>query len=304
MKKYIFVFALAAFAFASVSEAGPIRNLIGRIIHRGGCGSCAQGGAQYYQGGCQSCQQPARAACPCGVYCRCSEEGVCSCGVGCQCPACPARIQNKNCPDGNCPLPSGVKPSPVLAPALPEEAESSEDAQQKDPNPNFGLNWDKIEEHKVSLAGKDISAGQASDRIAGQVPDDASKLRLVVIGTAEERKPVMDQWAKLEPAVKDRLSPWSVDIDNFSLKDAETGKPVFVTDGHPTVYVQAPDGKVLHRQDDFPVNDNFQGIRKAVKAYDSAKDVDLRKTTPGGNSTPLLVAGGAAALLLLARRKQ
>jgi hypothetical protein len=95
------------------------------------------------------------------------------------------------------------------------------------------------------------------------------------------------------------------------LKDGVTGQTLFKVDGRPTVYLQAPDGKVLHRQDDFKGPDDFQAIRKAIKSYDAGKDVDLRKTpapddkkapTPAAPAiSPWLLIGGAAALFLFLR---
>ena len=53
----------------------------------------------------------------------------------------------------------------------------------------------------------------------------------------------------------------------------------FVTTGKPTIYVQAPDGKVLHRQDDYQggAPELAEAIRRIDPNYDPKKDFDLRK---------------------------
>jgi hypothetical protein len=67
-----------------------------------------------------------------------------------------------------------------------------------------------------------------------------------------------------------------------------------VTSGSPTIYLQAPDGKVLHRQDDYRPGD-LGAIRKAIARYDAKKDPDARRPAVAGLPL-LLVMGGAIAL--------
>lgn len=155
-----------------------------------------------------------------------------------------------------------------------------------DPVPLFRQQFDK--EH-----GVDRSKLQPTQRTgdAVDIPDDSKKLRVSIIGTKEQRKPVVD-------AVKDEANivVWQCEPDHWSLTDTETGKRIFRTDGTPTVYVQAPDGKVLHRQDDG--REIVGAIRKASKGYQSDLDPDLRKpvappATPiAPSSLPALVVFG------------
>jgi hypothetical protein len=128
------------------------------------------------------------------------------------------------------------------------------------------------------LSGQVVTREEAFKALqAAPLSDDSQKLRLTVIGSAEERKKVL---AALPQDVKDRCLVKEYAPDHWSVKNAG-----FKTDGHPTVYVQAPDGKVLHRQDDA---DNVaQAVRKADPNYDPAKDPDLRKAkTPDKPVSP------------------
>jgi hypothetical protein len=81
----------------------------------------------------------------------------------------------------------------------------------------------------------------------------------------------------MEAEVKSRVAVWSVPANHWSLQDTTTGKTVFRTGG---ITFLAPDGKVLHRQPDFNGSEDFAAIRKAIRAYDSAKDPDLRQEAP------------------------
>src|SRR5262245_11297860 len=122
------------------------------------------------------------------------------------------------------------------------------------------------EEYRVG--GQLVSKDEAMQALrAGQLTDDSGKLRLTVIGNPEERKKAL---TGLPADVKDHCLLKEYTPDNWAVKNAG-----FKTDGHPTVYVQAPDGKVLHRQDD---PDNLAtAVRKADPNYDPSKDPDLRK---------------------------
>ena len=150
--------------------------------------------------------------------------------------------------------------------------------------PNFGVDPDKLGNGaRFELNGQRVSKQQVFDALQDKIPEDAKKLRVTVIGSAVERQRVIDAYASLEASLRERLTLWSVPPDHWSLTDTTNGTPIFRTDGKPTLYVQAPDGKVLHRQDDFAGAQDLEAIRKAVKNYDASRDPDLRKPAP----TPL-----------------
>lgn len=129
-----------------------------------------------------------------------------------------------------------------------------------------------------------------------EIPDDSKKLRVTVIGGVATRAKAVEDItdAKLDVVL------WQCSKDHWSLADTETGKPAFKNDGSPTIYVQAPDGKVLHRQDDD--KGVVGAIRKASKDYKFENDPDLRKevvplsplAAPIGVLPMLLMLAGAA----------
>jgi hypothetical protein len=195
------------------------------------------------------------------------------------------------------PPPVIVGQKKVTQPLVPNDPEPKVDP--IDEIPNFGVEWDKIADHQATYQGRVIPCDKAIELIGKQVPDDSKKFRLTIIGTDAEHKEALLQFASLEPEVKDRFNTWAVGSDHWSLKDGVTGQTVFNTKGNPVLYVQAPDGQVLHRQDD--PKDLPQAIRKAVKNYDQTKDPDLRKPSilPTGSISPQwLVLGGLAAAAL------
>lgn len=179
--------------------------------------------------------------------------------------------------------------------------EAEEFAQAKDPDltdpKNFGVDWDKIADHQATYSGRIISCEKAIELVGKQVPDDSKKFRLTIIGTETEQKEALAQFAMLESEYRDRFNTWAVSADHWSLRDG-AGQAVFHTKGNPVLYVQAPDGQVLHRQDD--PKDLSTAIRKAVKSYDAAKDTDLRKPSlvPTGPINPALLVGGLLAAVV------
>jgi hypothetical protein len=178
--------------------------------------------------------------------------------------------------------------------------------------PNFGVVNSELQSNtngsRYEISGRQASREEVVQAIEKGLPDDAGKFRLTVIGADAERKRFEDDWKAAGEvaltALKNRCLLWSVPADHWSVK--EVG---FKTDGHPTVYLQAPDGKVLHRQDDYHGPGDFQAIRKAVDSYDAKKDPDRRKVVdvPGLPSvSPVVWVGvilGVLVLLSLLPRK-
>lgn len=166
-----------------------------------------------------------------------------------------------------------------------------------------GVDEGKLRKSRYVVNGREVSQGEAHRAVGDAIPDESKKLTVTLIGSKAERDKVAADLRTLDPATAARVNVWSVPPDHHSLKDTETGQVVGKTDGHPTVYVQAPDGKVLHRQDDAV--QAVEAVRKAVKGYDPAKDPDLRKPShpvdpaaPSSNLIPIccLVAVGAFVL--------
>lgn len=172
---------------------------------------------------------------------------------------------------------------------------------------NFGVDTDKLNGHDEAyhLNGTPVSEAQARKALAdGGIPDDAARLRLTVIGPANLTTRVVDDLAR-SPALaewKNRLVPQCYLPEHWSV-----GRAGFVTSGKPTIYVQAPDGKVLHRQDDY--DDGPEGLARALRRadpnYDARKDPDLRKLRPHFDwslvPTPLWFLAAGAVWLFLRR---
>jgi hypothetical protein len=126
------------------------------------------------------------------------------------------------------------------------------------------------------------------------VRDDSDQLFLTIIGGESERRqvladlggaPVLAEW-------KGRLKVHDYEPAHWAVKDAG-----FKTDGRPTIYVQAPDGKVLHRQDDYRGAAALaEALRKADPRYRADEDPDLNRKLAG---VPLPVWIGAALVLVL-----
>jgi hypothetical protein len=215
---------------------------------------------------------PAEAAKPKKPACDCCP--TCGCGDACRCR------DGKPCCDGcKCIVKGEALPRWMTHGTEPEKIAPSE-------------------EYRVG--GKVVSRDEAVKALRdAQLTDDSRKPRLTVIGSPDERKEAL---AALPADLKEHWLVKEYEPDHWAVKGAG-----FKTDGHPTVYLQAPDGKVLHRQDD--ANNVTGAVRKADPTYDPAKDPDLRKprapdrpAAPDDGQHPLtgwVVAGfvGLAALL-------
>jgi hypothetical protein len=167
---------------------------------------------------------------------------------------------------------------------------------ESDGTVNFGIDRSKLEQpprERITLQGRSIDVNQAIRLL------DTNKLRLTVIGSKEAIERVRrDLEGPLRELARDFLIQYYEPL-NWAVRDVG-----FKTDGNPTIYVQAPDGRVLHRQDDY--KDGADGLRKVLTAirkpdpnYRPERDPDLRK---GGESYLIYIAIAIAILLVLARR--
>lgn len=206
--------------------------------------------------------------------CRCCKD--CRCECDCKCP------QGKPCCRScRCIYPAKVEPDGTL---------------------NFGLDLAKMSptsEH--FLNGKEVSKEELLKAIGKpQLPDDSKWLCLTIIGPEAARKQVLNDLqssAALAPW-KDKVKVQDYPPDHWAVKD--TG---FVTTGNPTIYCQAPDGKVLHRQDDYRGPEALaEALRKADAAYQSKMDPDLNKPLSG--VPPAVWVAGAILLILLLKGEQ
>jgi hypothetical protein len=111
--------------------------------------------------------------------------------------------------------------------------------------------------------------------------DDSGKLRLTVIGPEGDRRQVLDD---LKGPLSDLAGQCLV--QDYPPEHWAVAQAGFYTAGKPTIYVQAPDGTVLHRQDDYAdgpegLRQAFQRVRKPDPNYRPDRDRDLRRPIDG-----------------------
>jgi hypothetical protein len=198
------------------------------------------------------------------------------------------------------PPPWEAAPEPIAAPRPAAEAVT-----------NFGVELDKLNGHReerYQINGVAVSRSQAREALEqASIPDDAGRLRLTVIGDAASAQRVAGDLAA-SPALaawKDRLVVQTYPPDHWAV--ARSG---FFTGGKPTIYLQAPDGQVLHRQDDY--SDGADGLAKALRRadpnYDARKDPDLRNSWLSHLDlskvpTPVWLVGAALIFLFISRKR-
>lgn len=202
-----------------------------------------------------------------------------------------------------CPWPPGHQPP--MGPPAPAT-----------PKPDFettGVDMEQVsKKERHVFTGQEVSAVE-SQQLIGQVPDDALKLRLTVLGgTPAERLKVLSDIEnhKSLREVKAAVLVQSYPVNHWSVEQVG-----FVTTGTPTIYIQSPAGKVLYRTDSYEGPEKLAqayaeavgAIRKPVPDYDPKKDPDgkpiglpdfLKGVPPWA-----LVGGGFLLLILLTERK-
>jgi hypothetical protein len=112
---------------------------------------------------------------------------------------------------------------------------------------------------RIMLGGQEITYAEATRILrAENLTDDSGTLRLMVIGTEADRRRVLDNLKGSASDMAGLCLGQDYPPDYWALARAE-----FCTAGKPTIYVQAPDGRVLHRQDDYA--DGADGLRLAFE---------------------------------------
>ncbi len=215
--------------------------------------------------------------CPCGFWCDCYRRGKCSSGCNCA-------------------------PQPDLGEGARVE---------KDGTLNFGLDREHFagpRPERYSINGREASKEDVLRLLQAQVPDDTRRPFLTVIGPAEARKQVLNDLEN-HPS----LAPWKdrVRIQAYNPDDWAVSRAGFVTSGSPTVYLQAADGTVLHRQDDYAGGADAlaAALRRADPSYNPAGDPDRRKAPLSALrgvpwSVPVILLGTAGLLILYRPQKE
>jgi len=164
--------------------------------------------------------------------------------------------------------------------------------------PNFGIDPGYIRERQSAQATQTENESAKLAEVEQKLTDDSKKLRFTVIGPESARTRVLADLKNFPEQLKDFV------VKDYDPKDWEVANYGFKTDGNPTIYVQTPDGKVLHRQDDYEGVEDlkviFTKIRTRDPNYNPAKDPDLRNspTLPGLDFKELLRQYGKEMTLL------
>lgn len=166
--------------------------------------------------------------------------------------------------------------------------------------PTFGVDVEQISSTpRSTLSGREVTKDVATAAVGASIPDDSKSLRVTVIGEKPEREMVGQLLRRGGGCANGQCT-----IREYGPNDWEVKNSGFVTTGKPTTYVQEPEGKVIHRQDD--PEGVVEAVRKAKESYDSKKDPDLRKTAlpiPVPTLSPVLLAClGVGAYLFFGRK--
>jgi hypothetical protein len=152
---------------------------------------------------------------------------------------------------------------------------------------------------KHLLNGKEVSKDELLQALGPlRLTDDSQWPSLTIIGPEAARHKVLSdlQSSPFLAPWKDRLKVQDYAPDHWAVRDAG-----FVTTGQPTIYCQAPDGTVLHRQDEYRGPAALAEVLRQVDPhYQPEKDPDLNK---GWTSIPwpLLISGVMLLFLLLGK---
>lgn len=168
--------------------------------------------------------------------------------------------------------------------------------------PVFGVDTDKLpRQESYRLNGNEVRKDVAMEVLANGLNDDTSKLRVTVVDPDQKgRQQIVEDLRKIPEGE-------SFAVREYDPKAWELSSG-FSTTGTPTIYFQAPNGKVLHRQDDYQggAAPTIEALRKAKASYDPKMDPDLRKpqaTSSTSYASYLLPALGGVLIALLYLRK-
>lgn len=212
-------------------------------------------------------------------------EKTCPCSTACTCGC----NQEKGCTCGNPPT-RVPKPRPHYS-------------------RNFGVDPARLSrEAGYWLNGQKVTRAQVWARIAQRqpqptitqrtIPDRTRLLRLTVFGDSTQCQRIQAD-LKQHPA----LLPWRgrLVLQTYPPNHWVAQEYGFQVKDNPTLYLQTPDGTVLHRQDDYTggPEELARALRKADPAYQPDKDPDLRKRIPSNIPLGLVFLGLAVIGLLI-----
>lgn len=178
-----------------------------------------------------------------------SDRSCSCCGENCLC------AKGSNCGRKDCPC---ALPGAVI---------------ESDGSMNFGVVTGSIRGGKHFVNGEETSKEKLFETLErSSLIDDSKEMYLTVIGKESDRKAVLADLAS-SPALsawKAKLRVHDYDPTHWAVREAG-----FVTDGCPTIYCQAADGKVLHRQSEYRGPEALaEALRNADASYHPSSDPD------------------------------
>jgi hypothetical protein len=193
-------------------------------------------------------------------------------------------------------LAPGIWGDPCSPPYPPPRDVMAPGKIESDGTINFGLDPSRMSSAgKHLLDGKEVSKEELLQALGKpSFPDDSQWLSLTVIGPEAARQMVLSdlQSSPFLAPWKDRLKVKDYSPDHWAVQGAG-----FVTTGNPTIYCQAADGTVLHRQDVYRGPAALaEVLRKADPTYNPQHDPDLNEPL---SSVPLWMWIGGGILLVL-----
>ena len=174
-----------------------------------------------------------------------------------------------------------------------------------------GVEWDKVStKERTTIGGTVVTKSQGLQYIEGlpngkgdHIPNDGRWLRVTAIGTPAETNALAEDLQK-DPKLLPFKNKYVLQLyDPLEPKTAwAVNRAGFVTEGHPSIYVQEPSGRTLARLDHYPGPAGMAtvlsaSLRKVDPSYDPKKDPD--PTNPLNLPLPAVVLGGCLLFLLL-----
>lgn len=200
-------------------------------------------------------------------------------------------------------------PPPKARPADDRLADVIDGSPRAGPDFLGGVDRSKLaSQPRYTIGGKEVGAAEALEAIqAGALPDDAGHVRVTVIGADAARRPVVEDLARA-PALawlKGRSVVNQYAAAHWRVRDGGFAVPADA--GGVMIYAQAPDGKVLWRQEGYAGGPDAlaRALRDKVPGYDPARDPSPARpdSAPGPPANPWwLSVPGAALVVYLVRR--
>ncbi len=194
------------------------------------------------------------------------------------------------------PLPDFARPPRRPGPHAPDPLPEPKPVNPPTPGPkpgsdanNFGINSDALKLYskttKNSINGNPASREEVDARL-NKITDDSGKPYLTLIGPKIECDAVRKDISE-NPVLGDVKAKWR--IKDYRPDAKMLAGDGFVTTGKPTIYFQATDGTVLHRQDSYTTADQLAQVAKlAHPDYDPAKDPDATKPAPSNTPNSII----------------